>query len=271
MIKERKKIFFGEYPQMRVESNYTINRLNDLAGPTPDKKNSQGWIDYCYYANNQNSENNGFMFYKDVELEGSKYRGVFIKHNRPNTRHDDFDVSYNKNIYEEGKTYWFIFQPIEWKILSSNSKGKLLQSIKVLDAQDYNSNKDNPNNSFEESSLKEWLNNAFYNDAFSKEEQERIIAKSSEIKVKILSFDALNRYNKTIEEALAYPSDYAKIQGCVTNYKTGHASYWLRETMENPSFIYFVNNRPEIRGVESDSIEGVRLIIWLSSDASKIY
>ena len=269
MIRERKNEIYGKYPQMRVEDNYTIDRLNDLAGPTPNKNDNHDWINYRYFVKNQNNHSEGFMFYKDIELDGSKYRGVFVKHNRPNTRHDDFDVSYNKNIYEEGKTYWFIFQPIEWRVLSDSSEGKLLQSVKVLDAQDYNSNKDNPKNDFEESSLKEWLNETFYDDAFSEEEQKRIIAKLTDSKVKILSLDASQSYNKTTEEALAYPSDYAKIQGCVTNYKTGHVAYWLRETMDNPNFVYFVHNRPEIRGVEADSIEGVRPIIWIASNLSK--
>ena len=56
MIRERKNEIYGKYPQMRVEDNYTIDRLNDLAGPTPNKNDNHDWINYRYFVKNQKSQ-----------------------------------------------------------------------------------------------------------------------------------------------------------------------------------------------------------------------
>lgn len=75
--------------------------------------------------------------------------------------------TYEQRIYEQGA------EPIEWKVLSSKNGELLLISKYVLDCQSYNT--DQTSVTWETSSLREWLNNDFYNTAFNDDEKNRIL------------------------------------------------------------------------------------------------
>lgn len=65
-------------------------------------------------------------------------------------------------------------EPIEWIVLDKDDDGNLLVISRYsLDCQPYN-NRDSEV-TWEDSSIRSWLNYSFYNDAFSSEEQNRII------------------------------------------------------------------------------------------------
>ncbi len=64
-------------------------------------------------------------------------------------------------------------EPIEWEVLSEDENGTLLISRYVLDAQPYHTSGQDV--TWETSSLRQWLNNDFYNTAFTSEEQAQIV------------------------------------------------------------------------------------------------
>lgn len=63
-------------------------------------------------------------------------------------------------------------EPIEWTILDENENGILLLSRYALECKPYNNNSDDT--TWETCSLREWMNNDFYNDAFSDDEKKLI-------------------------------------------------------------------------------------------------
>ena len=66
-------------------------------------------------------------------------------------------------------------EPIEWEILDEGEEGILLISHYVLDCHEYNDKRGkNGNVTWENSTLRQWLNDDFLNSAFSPEEQARI-------------------------------------------------------------------------------------------------
>ena len=133
---------YGLYPQARVSDPVLRLILNTLTTGEPD-----GWYLYnnAYYA----------------KLTAKPY-----------------DSSYTFNdgtTIVSGTTYWFECKPITWKILESNNgEYKLLSSV-LLDAHCYYSSlsirtidgKTICANNYKYSDIRSWLNNEFYNTAFS--------------------------------------------------------------------------------------------------------
>ncbi|MBO7377652.1 MAG: hypothetical protein J6U35_02115 [Clostridia bacterium] len=73
---------------------------------------------------------------------------------------------------EEGKTYYFAVSPINWYVLSSSSGKSVVTAEKILDVQAFNTNTETDNdgnypNNWGMSTLRDWLNGAFYDKAFS--------------------------------------------------------------------------------------------------------
>ena len=139
---EDKVLTYGLYPQKRVSDSTTLASLNKLTSA-----GSNGWylLNGEYYA----------------KKEANPYSSSYV-----------FDDGAK---IVSGTTYWFKCDPIEWKILSSESGEYSLVSTALLDAHDYNPSTSNrtidgktvyPNN-YEHSGIREWLNGDFYDSAFS--------------------------------------------------------------------------------------------------------
>ncbi|MEG1527899.1 MAG: DUF6273 domain-containing protein [Clostridia bacterium] len=78
-------------------------------------------------------------------------------------------------IIVEGQDYYFKVEPINWRILSKGSSIMLLTD-KVIDCVSYSDDQktgQNPNN-YEKSSLRHWLNNSFYGQAFDSSQQDKL-------------------------------------------------------------------------------------------------
>lgn len=168
---------------------------------------------------------------KDYQVDGNII-GVIIE-NDSSTFSFDYDVStetvhvvypryaecerlytYKKNEiiefgkYEQDGNLGNGPEPIEWLVIESNENGCTLLSKKILESKLYHNDKVDRLN-WEMCSLRQWLNNEFYNAAFSKKEKESIIlttvenndsidgldnGKNTKDYVYILSFDEILRY-----------------------------------------------------------------------------
>lgn len=128
--------------------------------------------------------------------------------------------------------------PIEWLVLDRNGQKALLISRYGLDAQPYNT--EYVYMTWEKSSLRLWLNEAFINKAFTATEREGILltmvdnsrsqcysgwetngGNNTQDKIFLLSCAEANRYSKSIK-ASAGPTAYAEKQGAGTLWS------WLR-------------------------------------------
>ncbi len=170
--------------------------------------------------------------------------------------------------------------PIEWIVLTREDDRALLLSKNVLEAMPYNSERDEV--TWEICSLRKWLKNSFYADAFTPSEQECILlakntndnnpdyrTKGGNVtldKVFLLSAKELKAYSKIICAYSAVGTEHAKESGLRVS-ESGKLWWWLR----TPGF----NNRSAVscdtngnadyngEGVANNGI-GVRPAVWVN-------
>ena len=202
-------IKFGSYPQSKVTDSTLISKLET-------EGSKYKWVDYKYYAGTGLSDGNmkpveDMMLYKDIHYGGKKYRAVKINAYRPT--YTEFNSSIDNSIqdnhgYYAGNVYYFKFEQLTWRILDP-SKGYVMCNS-IIDSQAfqnfsyyngsqfYNSKScSNYASDWSTSSLKQWLNNDFYNTAFTDEEKLQIGMshlenKSTESNI----FDGADTYDK---------------------------------------------------------------------------
>ena len=142
-------------------------------------------------------------------------------------------------------------EPIEWRVIEVSNNKALLITKDAIDCKPYNN--ELRDITWEECSLRQWLNNEFINQAFSKEEQNKIIltnlsnpnnarfgawgGNNTQDKIFLLSIDEVKKYFKDIEDRECKPTNYAKKQGAWTDeYKEeylGNCRWWLRSPGEH--------------------------------------
>lgn len=174
-------VIFGSYPQSLVTDEALISALDET---------EKEWIsfDYCSGNGSEGSAKPGdFMKYADVELNGEHFRAVEITAYRPMKSHETHSAkSYQKNNgYKLNTVYWFRFEPLKWRIL--DAKAGLMMCESIIDSQPFNetvfsyggayyndAEHRNPAHDYTVSSLRQWLNDDFYNCAFSDDEKAQI-------------------------------------------------------------------------------------------------
>lgn len=276
---------FGSYPQREVVDGEVVTALTERAGALPTPNGNQKWNSYGYYIDGRVYN---FMWYKDIEYAGEKYRGVYFTAYRPFFATSSETESYQKaNGYVSGTVYWFLYEPIKWRILTSNSSAAMLMAETVIDSQEYYINTDNRTkdgktiyaNNYAESNIREWLNDTFYNTAFS-------ISQRQAIKVTTVGNDAdtsdetkdyiflasskdcatpgygINRSSYLQKES----TDYAKSQGAYGGqYHDGRCWWWLRSPAESDVTVNIVSSDGNIRYNSVDTTSGgVVPVMWIS-------
>ncbi len=183
---------FGSYPQTQVTDEELIALLDESAPEWEE------WISYGYSSGTGSKGTmitGDWMRYIDISVDGTKYRGVCFVQYRPQYVYSPGATglgSYqDDNGFYTETNYWFEFEPVTWKILDYES-GLVVSEISI-DAQPFNStiyyNSDETDLTFahfiestyknyacnyEFSTIRAWLNNEFYNTAFSADEKTKI-------------------------------------------------------------------------------------------------
>ncbi len=137
--------------------------------------------------------------------------------------------------------------PIEWLVLESDEETALLISRYALDCKQYNEKFEDT--TWETCTLRSWLNNEFFNKAFSAEEKQYILqsdvsadknpeystnpGNATKDNMFLLSIVEANKYFKSDDARKCAPTDYAIQQGAYTSdsYKVeGRKAcwWWLR-------------------------------------------
>lgn len=171
-------------------------------------------------------------------------------------------------------------EKIEWYVLDQKDGNTLLLSVHALDSRPFN---DGPA-TWDNSSLRSWLNGEFYEDAFDSTEQQKIqttkldngddlkygtkTGENTEDRVFLLSASEAEKYLNG-EEKTTSPTKYAADQGAYTN-ENGNCAWWLRSPGMNDAGPAYYSSQGDIgtRAHEgSETIIGVRPAIWIASDA----
>ena len=181
-------IYFGHWPQTLERDETVTAKLNEIAGTPPlprDKTNPFNW---------ESHEGTTYMWQKIVIYNGTKYLGVQMNDYRASGVY-----ALRRRIMDNGyftfEVYWFKYEPIKWRILTSNEKSAFIMSDIALDSfsiqpdryqgfyneeygvfrTDQNGNMDGTYaNNWEYCFLRGWLNETFYNEVFNKLQKEII-------------------------------------------------------------------------------------------------
>ena len=254
-------IEFGFYPQSKVTDSSLVSALNKVA-----KK----WVSYGYYSGNDNmgSMTKGdWMKYSDFTYNGIKYRAVTFSQYRPywtiyasssgNSYQDD-------NGYTTNNVYYFKYEPLKWRVLDPSTGLVLCESI--IDSQAYSNTiysygtdpyasywNDAEHtyyaNDYATSSIRAWLNDDFYNTAFSSSQKASILTSELDNKAYDSKYDSETTYDKVFllsysemqNTAYGFPAnrnpssarqakgtDYAKCQGLDVYWGNECSKYRLR-------------------------------------------
>lgn len=180
-------IYFGYWPQTCERDENVIAKLNEIAGTPPlprDKTNPYNW---------ESHEGTTYMWQKIVIYNGTKYLGVQMNDYRASgvysLRRDIMD-----NGYFTLDVYWFKYEPIKWRILTTSENSAYIMSDIALDffsmqpdrkdeirddlLASYNNSTGVPDgiyaNNWEYSFIRSWLNETFYNEVFNDLQKEII-------------------------------------------------------------------------------------------------
>lgn len=265
-------IQFGSYPQSKVTDSATITTLISLA-PAWDE-----WTSYGYYSGTGDYGSmvqGDWMRYIDITYSGNKYRGVKFTQYRPYYTYYQPYATQDDNGYSKNTVYWFKFEPIDWRVLDLATG--LVMCETIIDSQPYSStiysNGDgtydyfndssykNYASDYETSSIRKWLNNDFYNTAFTDSEKkeintttinndgfytsvgttgyEKLDSDPTNDKIFLLSYNEVRNSNFGFNSSssaedparFAQGSDYAQSQGLYVYRSSGSTynnnSYWL--------------------------------------------
>ena len=269
---------FGSYPQSEVKDEALIAKLNSIAPKWED------WTSYGYYSGDDkwgSMVQGDWMRYVDIKHDGERYRGVKFTQYRPYWTDCDTSLSYTyqyDNGYSTNTVYWFKFESIDWRVLDPSTG--LVMCETIIDSQPYSNtiyynsgvsssryayfndaSYTNYASDYETSSIRKWLNNDFYNTAFSDSEKkeistttlnndgyytsvgttgyEKLDSNETKDKIFLLSYNEVRNSNFGFNSSFsaydtarrAKGSDYAQSQGLYVYRSSGSTYYgnssWL--------------------------------------------
>ena len=181
-------IYFGSYPQTVVTDDRVKIGLTALAGDLPTAEDSKNWTSYGYYIEGEVVD---YMWYIDLAYNEVKYRGVYFTSYRPDETHrlsKAANSQQDDNGYNVSTVYWFKYEPIKWRILSEANGEALILCEMIIDSREYcNFDEETQQtvkyshnggngyaNNYALSDIRAWLNDTFYNTAFSALQKEYI-------------------------------------------------------------------------------------------------
>ncbi len=183
-------------------------------------------------------------------------------------------------------------EPIEWVVLEVSDGKALLISKYALDCQAYNSEK--LEISWVSSSLRSWLNDTFYQAAFTSDEQAAILltnvsnaeaegnpewtafpSADTKDRLFLLSYQEAAAYFPNANERKVFGTEYARAQGAkflgITTIAFGETDWWLRSsgTVQTDASFIGVFGDLNTKAV-SDKI-GIRPALWLDLSVDRAF
>jgi len=152
-------------------------------------------------------------------------------------------------------------EEIKWLVLVKENNKMLVISKRALDCQPYNT--DSSFLKWETCSLRKWLNESFYINAFDSDEQKVISFNEQNDKLFILSTKEANDYFISDDNRVCQGTEYCFKQGALN--KSNLCSWLLRATT-NMNYVNYVDNYGRVRQSAFDEVNGttaVRPAMWI--------
>ena len=300
---------FGSYPQSRVMNSSLVSSLNSV---------SKNWVSYGYYSGTGacgTMAQGDWMKYADFTYNGTKYRAVTFSQYRPYMT--DYLSSYScqeDNGYTPNNIYYFKYEPLKWRVLDPSTGLVLCENI--IDSQAYSNTiyeygtdsyggtaywndaeHTHYANDYATSSIRAWLNDDFYNTAFSSSQKASILTSKLDNRACSTSYseyDSETTYDKVFllswseMQNTAYGfsastsssptrqakgTDYAKCQGVDVDSSSKCSEQRLRSAGGISSHACSVYNDGTLHDIGwgvYDTSNGIRPAIKISNLASAI-
>ncbi len=177
--------------------------------------------------------------------------------------------------YETVKLGNYGGESLEWRVLDKKDNATLLITKNIIDYKDFNESTQAEATDWKNSSLRHWLNEDFYQNAFSNEERNAIktttvqdfkedhkAGEQTQDHIFVLSVDQAFSYFESDEDRIAHATEYAKQQK-----KYPQDSYWLIDSYSSDLYKYLVSpkgildNKPRV-----NESEGIRPAMWVSNN-----
>lgn len=222
-----------------------------------------------------------YILLKDISYKDSKEKCADIKtkYNQILMRKAAVGDKITFGTYEQDNVTSNGAEDIEWLVLAKENNKILVISDKALDRQLY----DNADVTWENCSLRKWLNDSFLNAAFS--EEERALIQSTTVsayknprystdpgnyttdKVFLLSINEAEKYFNSDEARKCAPTAYAKARGALTSVGDAKTWWWLRSPGRSQKYAAIVSIGGWVYyrgyGVNYDNVS-VRPALWIS-------
>ena len=300
---------FGSNPQSRVTDSSLVSALDGV---------SKNWVSYGYYSgdgsNSDTMVQGDWMKYADFTYNGTKYRAVTFSQYRPSWTCKPSSTYWSfqdDNGYTPNNIYYFKYEPLEWRVLDPATGLILCESI--IDSQAYSNTiykyGTDPHhssfnaywndaehthyvNDYATSSIRAWLNDDFYNTAFSSSQKASILTSELDNKADSTSYseyDSETTYDKVFllswsemqNTAYGFSSssarqakgtDYAKCQGLLVKSSNECSFQRLRSAGSSSDSTCSVYNDGDLDCIDVNGIHrGVRPAIKISNLASGIF
>ena len=170
---------------------------------------------------------------------------------------------------------------IEWQVLFIENDRALVISKFTLDVKPYQDTMSFAGETWSGSTLRTWLNNDFYNNAFSASDHNRIIqtvlqnpnnpeygtdggAETTD-NIFLLSIDESNLYFSSLSDRSCEATAYAKAQGAFVDQNNGNSRWWLRSpgySSTDAAYVDSNGNIPTHGNMFSDNVFTVRPAFW---------
>ena len=173
--------------------------------------------------------------------------------------------------------------PLEWKVLKVEDGKALIITDKVIDQVRFNEKYADV--TWADSILRGWLNDEFYNKAFTADEKEKILTtavstpdndtwgtkggEATEDKVFALSIQELEELLPDLADRKAEPTGKALENGVYVYTETGYSVWWLRSS----GYVQYAGSRVGAGGQIEDKIyddvrphRGARPVMWIKTN-----
>ena len=216
-----------------------------------------------------------YVFYKDVYSiiqENESLKAIFTERQQEAIKKVGSKVFFG--AYEIDKNESNGLEPIEWEVLAVDGDKALLVSSYVIDFVQYNS--EDKKVTWEKSSLRKWLNNDFYNNAFNDKEKGCIVStnvnntseyketgSNTKDKIYLLGKNDINRYLKKIDSRVGRKYPVETEEGLQEGELT---AWWLRNIMTYSSKYHplYVKIDGITNSTEINASLGLRPAMWIS-------
>ena len=223
-------IEFGSYPQSEV------TKEDDSATYAKLEAAAKKLVSYKYYSGDGSDGSmkpGDWMEYADMDINGdgaNDYRAVRFTQYRPvlteKPSHLD-NSNQDANGYTINNIYYFKYEPLQWQVL--DPKMGLVLSKSIIDSQAYSNTiysgftndaaGENWANDYVTSSIRKWLNEDFYNTAFTSVQCQNICPTTLDNK----AWSSPNRYDSTSTTDNVFLLSYSEVQNASYGFTDSEA------------------------------------------------